>query len=97
MVGMVYLELNGNKPVSREVVLHLFRHRCVLCQHPAYTVHEIIPKSQTSDWAVLENRVALCLGCHMKVHQHGAKIWVDELRKKRTLQLERYGYKLTEG
>lgn len=95
MVQSIIITLDGKEPVVSQYVLHLFRNRCVLCDYPTLTVHEIEPKSQRpKDWDHLENRVAVCTACHMKVHQGGAKNYAEELRRQKDIKLERYGYRI---
>lgn len=68
-------------PIKKEItapvpddyfIWFLFKHKCVMCKHPATEINEIIPRSRSKksilDW---RNRVTLCRNCHMIYHLAG--------------------------
>jgi len=63
-------------------IRNLYKYRCIVCRQSSKVVHEIIPRSQTEEWDVLDNRVVLCPSCHENVHKSGALNHEDFLRKK---------------
>lgn len=73
-----------------QYILDLFKGRCVRCMKPAKHVHECVPRSQGKESLELDNRVALCLGCHNWAHSVGTKISAPILRKKRKQRLDQY-------
>lgn len=69
----------------RELILRLYKNRCIRCRRQSNTVHEKKPKSLEPNWDTVENRVVLCNECHDQVHAEGAMNWFDILS---TLQEE---------
>jgi len=57
---------------------------------PYNHIHEIIPKSKTKDWDVIENRVPLCAKDHFLVHQAGASNSAPMLREYQLKRLLEY-------
>lgn len=75
---------------SDEQVHSLYRGRCILCRQLGGEIHEIIPRSQTKEWDVWDNRVILCKYHHHWVHSKGALNCADTLREKQRGVLEAY-------
>ena len=75
---------------DNDEILELFRGRCIRCNQPAVTVHEIVPRSYGKIAYKAENRVSLCNKCHNYIHQHGAINFKDELTQLRKDFLEKY-------
>lgn len=75
---------------SDERVHSLYRGRCILCRQLGGDIHEIIPRSQTKEWDVWDNRVILCKYHHHWVHSKGALNCADTLREKQQGVLEAY-------
>jgi len=62
-----------------------FSGRCARCGNQAVTLHEIIPKSRKpKSWNTPENRIPLCLNCHLWAHEHGTRRTRAELSNLRT-------------
>ena len=57
-----------NDEEVKQKVREFFGFRCLLCFKPAWTVHEIIPRSAGKKALEFDNRVVLCNDCHDKVH-----------------------------
>lgn len=75
----------------RRMVLEELRCRCVRCGKYSETVHEIVPKSRRpKTWMQPENRVVLCIECHVWAHSKGAKSSAEELTRLRKQRLEEY-------
>lgn len=68
-------------------IFERFGNKCVRCQRPAVTIHEIVPRSRTKDWANPENQVPLCAECHSWAHKYGAKNSAGELKRLRRQRL----------
>lgn len=61
-----------------------FAGRCAKCGAKAVTLHEIVPKSKRpKTWNTPENKIALCVDCHIWAHQYGTRRVRDELRSLR--------------
>lgn len=74
-------------------IWHEQGYKCVVCGKWADTIHEIVPKSKTSDWERKENRVLVCANCHNTIHQMGAKVWKVRLEVFRDKAIRIYGDK----
>ena len=76
--------------IIRERVIEIFQGKCVRCLRPFNSVHEIIPKSLTRKWNVIENRILLCMQCHDWAHHRGTKYSKPKLRGFQKLRLEQF-------
>jgi len=57
------------------VIFESYRYRCIRCQRPAVTLHELVPKSNNpKGWKKKGNRVPICNGCHTWAHDIGTKV-----------------------
>lgn len=57
-----------------------FSGKCARCGDIAVTLHEIIPKSRKpKTWKTPENRIPLCVNCHLWAHSHGTRQSRQEL------------------
>jgi len=67
------LEIEFVEPSPKDYFIHwLFKHKCIMCKHPATEINEIIPRSRSKKSIInWKNRVTLCHGCHMEYHHHG--------------------------
>ena len=60
---------------SDEFIRWLFKGRCIMCNHSATEINEIIPRSRSKnsllDW---KNRVMICRSCHTEFHSDGVTL-----------------------
>ena len=57
-----------------------FGDRCARCGQPSIVLHEIVPKSKRpKTWDTPDNRIPLCVDCHLLAHSRGTKKSKDEL------------------
>ena len=63
----------GEYNFEEVAIIVLYRKKCVSCRKPGEVIHEIYPKSRNpKTWTKLENRVLLCVSCHILVHSISA-------------------------
>lgn len=78
---------------DRSFIFWLFRNRCIMCNHPATDVNEIVPRSRSKksilNW---ENRVTLCQVCHNEYHKNGVNATTIE-----NMQHKRYDFLMANG
>lgn len=78
---------------DRSFIFWLFRNRCIMCNHPATDVNEIVPRSRSKksilNW---ENRVTLCQNCHNEYHKNGVNAKTIE-----HMQQKRYDFLMANG
>ena len=75
----------------------LFKHKCIMCKHPATEINEIIPRARSKksilNW---RNRITLCHLCHSIYHLAGVtkkKIEImEETRKNFLISMDRSEY-----
>ncbi len=75
---------------NREIIITVFKGRCILCRRQTSVIHEIVPKSMRKDWDTLDNRVPLCNKCHLTVHTNGAMNMSSFLETERDKVLIQY-------
>lgn len=60
--------------INKDKIWEMFHGRCIRCNHPANSIHEIIPRSKRpNNWWEIENMIPLCLECHLWAHNRGTK------------------------
>lgn len=84
------LKLAKTLEVDRDIILGLFRGRCVRCMREAVTVHEIYFRSEGKISLSQEYRVPLCASCHEWAHSNNKKNVQKELILLRKEALTKY-------
>jgi len=82
---------------ERNILLSLFRDKCIVCRQPGGEVHEIVPKSLAPEtWNTVGNKVLLCRQHHEWAHSRGTKHSAPILRRYREKRIyEYYGKQAT--
>lgn len=57
----------------RDMVLHIFDYRCVVCGNPSNEIHEIVPISWGKSSLLIKNRVVICRQHHTWAHESTRK------------------------
>ena len=77
-----------------DILMSLFGFRCIRCNAPAVTIHEIEPKSHGRKNAMqFDNRVAICAECHEWCHRYNTKGNREFLKTIRREYIERHAPK----
>lgn len=70
---------------EEKVIINEFGGRCARCGNISIVLHEITPKSRRpKTWDDPNNRIPLCVDCHIWAHSHGTKRSRQELTELRT-------------
>ena len=85
-----YLINNPSDVIEDYELIDIYRGKCIVCRHPAYTIHEIHPKSLLISWSRWINRVLLCPVCHDTAHKRGTISSRDYLIEHRNQRLGEY-------
>jgi len=76
---------------NAKLILDLYKKRCIIClTTKSIQIHEIVPRSLSSDPLQIQNRVLLCKDCHNSVHTTGTRYKVDRVFKRRDMRLKAY-------
>ena len=72
-----YLKSTRNNTESSDpdygIIWNRFNGRCVRCNAPAVTIHEIHFRSEGKASMNIENRIPLCASCHFWAHERDKK------------------------
>lgn len=69
---------------DEQAIFDEFSGRCARDGKIAVVLHEIVPKSRRpKTWNTPENRIPLCVDCHIWAHQYGTRRSKQELTRLR--------------
>lgn len=80
-----------------EIIVEMFRERCVHCNRVYNVIHEMLPRSSGKNAMKIDNRVPLCYNCHDWAHSVGTNVSMPVLVKDRERALKRYATKTSES